>query len=63
MQLFRTEARHDLNEFFLVITESELDSQLSGWLAAVDPAAEEGFAPPIKGCKAIIAPFAISLAK
>src|ERR1700736_3362994 len=48
-----------LNGF--VITEEELNSQLSGWLAAVPPAAEENFAPPIKGCKAIIAPFAASL--
>ncbi|KIM85285.1 hypothetical protein PILCRDRAFT_66408 [Piloderma croceum F 1598] len=38
--------------------KSELDTQLSGWLAAVNPAAEEDFAPPIKGCKAIIAPHA-----
>jgi len=38
--------------------KEELNSQLSGWLAAVLPAAEENFAPPIKGCKAIIAPHA-----
>jgi len=35
-----------------------LDGELSGWLAAVLPTAADDFAPPIKGCKAIIAPHA-----
>jgi MEMO1 family protein len=34
-----------------------LSDELSSWLAAVKPAAEEGYSPPIKGCKAVIAPF------
>jgi len=38
--------------------KTALDSQLSSWLAAVHPTAGEDFAPPIKGCKAIIAPHA-----
>jgi MEMO1 family protein len=32
----------------------ELDGQLSGWLDAVVP--EGDYAPPIQGCKAVIAP-------
>ncbi|KZT56403.1 UPF0103-domain-containing protein [Calocera cornea HHB12733] len=37
-------------------SRSKLDNQLKGWLAAVEPS--EDFAPPIKGCKAIIGPHA-----
>ncbi|KAI0322724.1 MEMO1 family [Amylostereum chailletii] len=34
-----------------------LDTELSGWLSAVSPPTEE-YAPPVKGCKAIISPHA-----
>lgn len=39
----------------------KLDAELTGWLNAVDPrkSESEDFAPPIKGCKAIIAPCAL----
>ncbi|EPQ60778.1 UPF0103-domain-containing protein, partial [Gloeophyllum trabeum ATCC 11539] len=37
---------------------NELDQELSEWLEAVRPAEDEHFSPPIKGCKAIIAPHA-----
>jgi len=37
-------------------SRSRLDSQLKGWLAAVEPSDE--FVPPIKRCKAIIGPHA-----
>ncbi|KAF8501899.1 UPF0103-domain-containing protein [Gautieria morchelliformis] len=37
---------------------TKLDSELSNWLSSVNPSPEEGFSPPIKGCKAIIAPHA-----
>ncbi|KII93516.1 hypothetical protein PLICRDRAFT_49554 [Plicaturopsis crispa FD-325 SS-3] len=36
----------------------ELNSELTGWLGAVKPTDGEGYAPPIRGCKAIIAPHA-----
>ncbi|KAH7883633.1 MEMO1 family [Phlebopus sp. FC_14] len=36
----------------------ELQDQLARWLAAVNPPAEQGFTPPINGCRAIIAPHA-----
>ncbi|KAH7931020.1 UPF0103-domain-containing protein [Leucogyrophana mollusca] len=35
-----------------------LNSELTHWLAAVKPTAEDDFVPPISGCKAIIAPHA-----
>lgn len=35
----------------------KLNSELSTWLEAVSPTDQEGYAPPIKGCKAVIAPF------
>ncbi|KZO97857.1 UPF0103-domain-containing protein [Calocera viscosa TUFC12733] len=37
-------------------SRARLDNQLKGWLAAVE--ASDEFAPPIKGCKAIIGPHA-----
>ncbi|KZP31273.1 UPF0103-domain-containing protein [Athelia psychrophila] len=37
---------------------TQLDGELSGWLAAVNSSAEKQFEPPIKGCKAVIAPHA-----
>jgi hypothetical protein len=36
----------------------KLNTELSNWLGAVSPPEGDGFAPPIKGCKAIIAPHA-----
>ncbi|OCH96453.1 UPF0103-domain-containing protein [Obba rivulosa] len=37
---------------------SKLDSELSSFLEAVKPDDEDEFSPPVKGCKAIIAPHA-----
>ena len=44
-----------------VYTGKRLDAELTGWLHDVDPrkSESEDFAPPIKGCKAIIAPCAL----
>jgi AmmeMemoRadiSam system protein B len=39
-----------------VSTEGKLNQQLEGWLDAVGH--EEAYAPPITGCKAVIAPHA-----
>ncbi|KAL4069586.1 MEMO1 family [Scleroderma yunnanense] len=38
--------------------DRRLKQELSGWLAAVEPTEEQGYEPPIAGCKAIIAPHA-----
>ncbi|KAH9944423.1 MEMO1 family [Epithele typhae] len=38
--------------------QSQLDQELTGWLAGVTPAPEDNFKPPISGTKAIIAPHA-----
>ena len=35
---------------------TKLDAELSNWLSSVNPTPEEDFFPPVKGCKAIIAP-------
>ncbi|KAF8591887.1 UPF0103-domain-containing protein [Ramaria rubella] len=37
---------------------TKLDSELSNWLSSVNPTPEDHFDPPLKGCKAIIAPHA-----
>lgn len=38
------------------ITDNQLRQELSEWLATVKPAEEQGYDPPVAGCKAIIAP-------
>ncbi|KAF8516210.1 UPF0103-domain-containing protein [Hysterangium stoloniferum] len=38
--------------------QNRLNNDLTGWLAAVEPLSSEEYQPPIKGCKAIIAPHA-----
>jgi hypothetical protein len=40
----------------LHITGSTLNTELTSWLGAVNPTDAQEFTPPIKGCKAIIAP-------
>ncbi|KIM66160.1 hypothetical protein SCLCIDRAFT_1211382 [Scleroderma citrinum Foug A] len=38
--------------------DNQLRQELSEWLATVKPAEEQGYDPPVAGCKAIIAPHA-----
>ncbi|KAI0033152.1 UPF0103-domain-containing protein, partial [Vararia minispora EC-137] len=47
-----------VSEDGIQILAQRLDADLSGWLGAVKPTESETFAPPVKGCKAIIAPHA-----
>ena len=46
-------ARHDL-------TGKQLDKQLTDWLAKVDKHPNVAELPPVQGCKAVIAPCALS---
>jgi len=40
------------------VNQNRLNNDLTSWLAAVEPFPDEEYEPPIKGCKAIIAPHA-----
>jgi hypothetical protein len=42
------------------ITGDTLDAELSNWLADVKPTDEDDYAPPVPGCKAIIAPYVLT---